>query len=271
MSLNICKYDGQIIFGNNNIICCDKNLWDVLYDSYNKNLSLRDIIDSIRNKYKSELEPDNYFVYFNLLEEIKYVHELSYIGKSGYFNPETRKFYSEKTIGSSLSPDKTTDLFDSRILDCFNPVTESIELSMTIKRPVQIFIKVFGCRSTITLHDVYLDYKVYKLKEMIRDKSGIPVDTQRRLIFEGRQLDDANILVYYGVNRESTIYLTLPLKGGMHAHSSGHNDYNANEILKNVQIKYKKGEMINSMMVPWTIEDDADSFTKKVELLIDNI
>jgi len=262
MSLNICKYNGDVIFGKNNIVCRDENLWPGLVESYDKNLSLKKIISSIREEY------ENYFIYFYLLKEIKYVSSLQSLGRA-HFSPETRKFYCDKTIGAYL--DKNVEnSFDTKIMDTFNPVTETLEVTIVKKMPVQIFVRVIGWDRTITLNDVYLDYKVDKLKEMISVKSGIPIDAVRRLIFEGKQLGD-DILVTYGIWKESTIYVMLPLRGGMHDHSSGHNDYNPDKVLNNVQIKYKKNGKISTIMVPWIAEDDSDSFTKKVELLVDNI
>ena len=77
---------------------------------------------------------------------------------------------------------------------------------------------------------------IASIKAKIHEKEGIPVD-QQRLVFNGKQLEDANSVSDYGITNDSNVHLVLRLKGGG-------TDGNGSGSTKNIMLKTLQGKTI---------------------------
>ena len=94
----------------------------------------------------------------------------------------------------------------------YNGLHHSFVHQNLVNQPtMQIFVKTVTGRTVV--FDIEDSETVNDLKEMIFEKDGIPVKSQR-LLHQGKQLDSNRTLVESGVERESTIHIVLHLIGG---------------------------------------------------------
>ena len=76
---------------------------------------------------------------------------------------------------------------------------------------MRLFVKTtYGKTIVVIVEDSRV--KVGKLKEMLENKTSIPMD-QQRLIFVGKQLENEMSLGDYHIEAEHTLYMVLKLRG----------------------------------------------------------
>jgi ubiquitin C len=107
----------------------------------------------------------------------------------------------------------------------------------------QIFIKTLqGKNITIEVND---GDTIDSVKKKITDIEGIPVE-QMRLVFNGKQLEDANTIQDYGIESDSTVHLVLRLRGG--GLESGTKQIFIKTLQgKNITIEVNDGDTIDSV------------------------
>ena len=94
----------------------------------------------------------------------------------------------------------------------YNGLHHSFVHQNLVNQPtMQIFVKTVTGRTIV--FDIEGSETVNDLKELICEKEGIPLKSQR-LMHQGKQLDSNRTLVESGVERESTIHIVLHLIGG---------------------------------------------------------
>ena len=113
--------------------------------------------------------------------------------------------------GKSLENDKTIQDYDIQSESTIYCDLSLLGGGIEGEGSKQIFIKTLQGK-TITL-DVSDSDTISSIKEKLHEKEGIPVD-QQRLVFNGKQLEDANTIGDYGIQADSNIHLVLRLRGG---------------------------------------------------------
>jgi len=107
--------------------------------------------------------------------------------------------------------------------------------------PYQIEIRTMTGK-TLTI-EINYNMKICKLKELIQDNYGTPVD-QQRLIYSGQYLKDNRTIDSYKI-KSKTIHLLCALRGGMHHGTSFPSDYH-----KSIKIHDYNGNILTKIKDP---------------------
>ncbi|XP_052451582.1 polyubiquitin-like isoform X2 [Carassius gibelio] len=145
--------------------------------------------------------------------------------------PKTLKVSGEATVGElkqllsqlfgeppyrqKLSADNGTRISledDSRTLSSYGLHSGSVvSLLITKPAPFQVFVK--NEKGQIGRYEVDVNETVDQLQTKIFNKERVPKD-QRRLVYNGRELEPGRKLQDYNIEPLSTIYLNFRLRGG---------------------------------------------------------
>eukprot|EP00469_Lotharella_globosa_P014424 CAMPEP_0167826692 /NCGR_PEP_ID=MMETSP0112_2-20121227/10198_1 /TAXON_ID=91324 /ORGANISM="Lotharella globosa, Strain CCCM811" /LENGTH=169 /DNA_ID=CAMNT_0007729209 /DNA_START=52 /DNA_END=558 /DNA_ORIENTATION=- len=116
---------------------------------------------------------------------------------------------SQSSLKTTMEGDAVPELI-RRPRSLFSSASNSRVLSR-LRGGMQIMIKSLSGRS-IPL-DVQPGESISSIKKKIQEKEGVPID-QQRLIYGGKQLEEAQNLLDYNIQRDSTLHLVLRMKGG---------------------------------------------------------
>lgn len=92
----------------------------------------------------------------------------------------------------------------------FDRWRQTVVTALPASLQLRLFVKtLLGAIHNITTHPFD---SVAHLKELVQDQTNTPPD-QQRLIFAGSQLEDDKLLTDYKITDQSTLFLTLRLRG----------------------------------------------------------
>ncbi|XP_072343009.1 polyubiquitin-like [Scyliorhinus torazame] len=106
----------------------------------------------------------------------------------------------------------TEELRDDKRLCDYN-VSPSNVVMLIVKNEerMQIFLK--NEKGKTSTYDVLPSESVRDFRARVQRQEGVPAN-QQRLVYQSKQLEDGHSLADYNIQSESTIFLTLRLRGG---------------------------------------------------------
>ncbi|XP_052451601.1 uncharacterized protein LOC128012972 isoform X4 [Carassius gibelio] len=145
--------------------------------------------------------------------EVPKTLEVSGEATVGELKQRISQLFGEPPYRQKLSADNGTSLEDdSRTLSSYGLHSGSVvSLLITKPAPFQVFVK--NEKGQIGRYEVDVNETVDQLQTKIFNKERVPKD-QRRLVYNGRELEPGRKLQDYNIEPLSTIYLNFRLRGG---------------------------------------------------------
>ncbi|XP_052451593.1 polyubiquitin-like isoform X3 [Carassius gibelio] len=147
--------------------------------------------------------------------EVPKTLEVSGEATVGELKQRISQLFGEPPYRQKLSADNGTRISledDSRTLSSYGLHSGSVvSLLFTKPAPFQVFVK--NEKGQIGRYEVDVNETVDQLQTKIFNKERVPKD-QRRLVYNGRELEPGRKLQDYNIEPLSTIYLNFRLRGG---------------------------------------------------------
>nr|ACD54719.1 ubiquitin-like protein [Adineta vaga] len=193
----VSKFDHECVF----VIYVEIILWIGYYeDLLPRRITLNVLLTDNMNKIKMKLKEERNF------DDI----QLKKCEIEGNIRPNEKNWIEGKSI-------KLEDTILLAELYQKNWILMDSDIHSNISY-FQLIIKTLTGKD-LTLN-VNSEMDIATVRELIQGKEGIPSD-QQRLINRGIQLEDGKTLSDYSIERETTLYLVLRLRGGMYHFTSG--------------------------------------------------
>uniref|UniRef100_UPI00398F244B polyubiquitin-like n=1 Tax=Pristiophorus japonicus TaxID=55135 RepID=UPI00398F244B len=100
---------------------------------------------------------------------------------------------------------------DRRLSDYRVYPSDGIMLIVKNEERMQIFLR--NEKGKISTHEVLPSESVQAFRARVQRQEGVPPN-QQRLMYEGKQLEDGQLLSDYNIQSQGTIFLLLRLRGG---------------------------------------------------------
>ena len=139
-------------------------------------------------------------------------HTVTWKNEDGTTIDTTSVYEGTTPTYNGTTPEKTSDKYYDYTFSGWSPAIAPVSADVTYTAQFTATAKTFKVSvkkltgGTYTIENLTGETTVSQLKEIIADQIDIPA-TAQRLIFAGKELEDAKTLAEYNIEKESTIHL----------------------------------------------------------------